>query len=128
MSKKYKVFSVFLTIMLIIIFTPLFGSLFKLIIESTGGKIGHCVGMTIFCFDHPEYFEGFFISYSFFVTLAMTIFGGKNKYRALAVLLLIFFLIQLGSLESLIISIGAALAAWLIAQAILIIKKKISKK
>jgi hypothetical protein len=84
--------------------------------------------MTIYCFDHPEYFEGFFISYSFFVTLAMTIFGSKNKYRILAFLLLIIFIIQLGSLESLIVSIGAALAAWLIAQAILIIMKKISKK
>jgi hypothetical protein len=128
MSKKYKVFLIFLTILLVVAFMPLFGSLFKLIIESTGGKIGACTGMTIYCFNHPEYFEGFFISYSFFVTVALTIFGGKNKYRILAVLLLIIFLIQLGSLESLIVSIGAAVAAWLIAQAVLIVEKKIVKK
>jgi hypothetical protein len=126
--KKVKLLLIILTTVLIIVFTPLFGSLFKLIIESTGGRIGSCVGVTIYCFDHPEYFEGFFISYSFFVTLAMTIFVGKNKYPILAVLLLIIFFIQLGSLESLIVSIGAAIAAWLIAQVVLIVKKKISKK
>jgi hypothetical protein len=128
MSNKYKMFLAFLVIMAVAIFTPLFGSLFKLIIESTGGKISSCVGITIFCFDHPEYFEGFFISYSFFVTLAMTIFGGRNKYRALVVLLLIILAIQLVDLESLIVSFCVALIAWLIAQVALMIKRKINKK
>jgi hypothetical protein len=126
MSKKQMMLLAFSAI--IIIFMPIFGLLFKMLIESTGGRIGSCMGASIYCFDHPGYFEGFFISYSFFVTLAITIFGGRNKYRDLAVLLLIIFLIQLGSLESLIVSIGAAIAAWLIAQAILFIKRKFNKK
>jgi len=125
MGKKHRAFLFFLTIVLIMVFTPLFGFFFKLIIESTGGKIGACVGMTIYCFDHPEYFEGFFISYSFFVTLILIVFGRKYKYHSLAVLLLIIFLIQLGSLESLIVSISAAIVAWLIAQAVLFIKNKV---
>jgi hypothetical protein len=119
--KKAKVFLVVLaTIVLIIIFTLPFLNLFEKITVGGGG-----FGSFIMSRD---YLAGFVISYSFFVTLAMTIFGCKNKYRILAVLLLIIFIIQFGSLESLIISIGAAVSAWLIAQAILIIKKKVSKK
>jgi hypothetical protein len=90
--------------------------------------IGYKLSSDFWGTGHPEYFEGFFISYSFFVTLAMTIFGGRKKYWILTVLLGIIFLIQIIAPESLIISAGAALAAWLIAQAVLLLKKKISKK
>jgi len=120
--KRVKIFLVALiTIILTFVFSPLFSDFFEKITTSACGLAGFLLGCN-------SYFEGFFISYSFFITLMLTIFGGKNKYRTLAVLLLIIFLIQLGSLESLIVSIGAAVIAWLIAQAILVIKKKISKK
>jgi len=120
--KKINVYlMMLLTFLLIILFTPLFSDFFEKITTSACGLAGFLLGC-------DSYFEGFFISYSFFVTLALTIFGGKNKYRILAALLLLIFLIQLGSLESLIISIGAAIAAWLIAQAILFLKNKINKK
>jgi hypothetical protein len=121
MSKFKKVLIPVAIFLLICFFTPLSGKLYELL-------VGYSLSSGFWGTGHPEYFEGFFISYSFFVTLAMTIFGGKNKYHILAVLLLIIFIIQLGSLESLIVSIGTAVSAWLIAQAILIIKKKISKK
>jgi hypothetical protein len=119
---KVKIFLVVLvTIILIFVFTSPFLELFAKI---TGqGTYGGFFGLS-----GKAYEEGFFISYSFFVTLAMTIFGDKNKYHILAVLLLIIFLIQLGVLESLIISIGAAVIAWLIAQAVLVLKRKIGKK
>jgi hypothetical protein len=60
----------------------------------------------------------------------MTIFGGRKKYRMLMVSLGVVFLILLilSALELLIISIGAAVVAWLIAQAVLFLKNKISKK
>ena len=67
---------------------PLFGALYKFIYEDMFGlKIGGGAGISIYSFEHPEYFEGFFFSYSFFVTLALTIFGGKKKYQLLAILL-----------------------------------------
>jgi hypothetical protein len=120
--KKTKTFLVaIVTIILIFVFTSPFLSLLEKI-TVRGGGLGS------FIMSGRDYLSGFFISYSFFVTLVMTIFGGKKKYPILAILLLIIFLIQLGSLESLIVSIGAALVAWLIAQGILIIKKKVSKK
>jgi hypothetical protein len=108
------------TILLILIFTLPFLSLFEKITREASG-----FGSFLFSRDYPA---GFVISYSFFVTLMLTIFGGKYKYHTLTVLLLIIFLIQLGSLESLIVSVGAAIAAWLIAQAILFLKKKAVKK
>ena len=120
--KKTKNFLVILiTAILIFIFTSPFLDLFAKITRE-----GVYAGF--FGLSGKDYPTGFVISYSFFVTLAITIFGGKNKYRTLAVLLLIIFLIQLGALESLIISIGAAVVAWLIAQAILIVKRKTEKK
>jgi hypothetical protein len=128
MSKTKKALLVFCTIVLILFCIPLFGFIYKFIYESiSGSPFGGC-GMTMFCFKHPEYFEGFFVSCSFFITLAITIFGGRKKYWTLAALLVIIFLIQVGVPESLIVSAGAALIAWLIAQAILLIKRKINKK
>jgi hypothetical protein len=75
----------------------------------------------------PSFFEGFFISYSFFVTLALTIFVSRKKYLILAALLLPIFLIQIAVPESLIVSAGAAVVAWFIAQAILFVKKRLLK-
>jgi uncharacterized membrane protein len=118
---KRKFLIIEVTILLIFFLTPVFSELYEKI-TGAGGGFGS------FIFGSGNYLDGFAISYSFFVTLALTIFGGKRKYANLAVFLLIIFFIQLGSLESLIISIGAAIAAWLIAQAILFIKRKFNKK
>lgn len=119
---KTKVFlMILITALLIFIFTSPFSDLVAKI--TRGGA-----GFGSFIISGRDYLAGVVVSYSFFVTLIMTIFGGKNKYRILAVLLLIIFLIQLGSLESLIISIGVAVVAWLIAQAVLILRKKMVRK
>jgi hypothetical protein len=121
MSKIQNFLVVLAIIILIVIFTVPFLDLYQFIVgRPVYGGMGVLSGRS--------YFEGFFISYSFFVTLAITIFGGLKKYFALVILLAIIFLIQISVPESLIVSAGAAIAAWLIAQAILIIKKKISKK
>jgi hypothetical protein len=121
MNKVKNFLVILFTIILIVVFTSPFLDLFAKI-TGEGTHFG------FFGLSGKAYGTGLVISYSFFVTLAMTIFGGKNKYRILAVLLLIIFLIQLGALESLIISIGSAVAAWLIAQTILIVKRKTEKK
>jgi hypothetical protein len=120
--KKFKVFLLaLLTFLLIIIFTSPFLELFAKITKQSiyGGSWG---------FSGKAYEEGFFISYSFFVTLAVMIFGGRKKYWILTVLLGVAFLILIIAPELLIISVGAAVAAWLIAQAVLVLKKKVSKK
>lgn len=120
-----RVAFIFWEIVLIFLFTPLFGAVYKFIYEDVfGGKIDGGVGISIYSFEHPEYFEGFFISLSFFITLALTIFGGKKKYQLLAVLLGLVLLVQVGVPESLIISAGAAVVSWFLAQVILLIKKK----
>jgi hypothetical protein len=119
---KFKTFFIWVIVFLLIcFFTPLLGKFYELL-------IGYRLSSGFWGTGHPEYFEGFFISYSFFVTLAMIIFGGRKKYWILAALLVIIFLIQIVVPESLIISAGASLIAWLIAQAVLFLKKKISKK
>jgi hypothetical protein len=120
--KKLQGFFVFLvTATLIFIFTNPFLLLFAKITKQSiyGGSWG---------FSGKAYEEGFFISYSFFITLALVIFGGKKKYQILSVLLALIFLIQIGVPESLIISAGTAIIAWLIGTAALFIKGKIIKK
>jgi hypothetical protein len=116
--KFFKTFGiVILTIFLIVFFTPLINVLDAKIF----GEVG-------FPGDYGRFFLDFFISCSFFSTIFLTLFGGKRKYVYLAILLGLEFLILFGLWEIWAILIGAAVAAWLIAQAILIIKKKISKK
>ena len=122
--KKINVFLLsLLTFLLIIIFTSPFLELFAKITKQSiyWGSWG---------LSGKAYLEGFFISYSFFVTLVMTIFGGRKKYRMLMVSLGVVFLILLvlSASELLIISIGVAIVAWLIAQVVLFLKKKTGKK
>ncbi|MDD5528268.1 MAG: hypothetical protein PHO56_04870 [Patescibacteria group bacterium] len=68
------------------------------------------------------------MSYSFFVTLFLTIFGGRRKSVYLVILLGIVFIIFFNGWQDLSILVAAAVAAWLIAQAVLILKQKIIKK
>jgi|WetSurMetagenome_2_1015567.scaffolds.fasta_scaffold26477_3 hypothetical protein len=102
---------------LITIFTPLIYIIDKTIF----GEVG-------FLGEYGRIFIDFFISYSFFTTLFLVLFGGKRKYIYLAVLLVLELLILFGIWEVWAILAGTAFVAWLIAQTILVIKKKISKK
>jgi len=122
MSIKLRNFLLFLlVVVLIIVFTPIFGSLYD--------KYFGPVTTWFWGPSHPEYFEGFFISYMFFVPLVVTIFGGIKKYRNLFILLgiLLFIDLLLGAWEGLIIDIGVAIVAWLLAQGGLIVYKKLKK-
>ncbi|MCG2701403.1 hypothetical protein L6267_04505 [Candidatus Parcubacteria bacterium] len=118
MSKKNK-FLLFLAItILIIAFTPMFGNLYE---EFLGPTSSGFWGPS-----HPEYISGFFISYAFFIPLLVIVFGGKRKYKICGVLLAILFFIDigLGVWEDFIINVGVAIIGWLLAQGILLIKKK----
>lgn len=118
MNKKNKILLFLSTIFLIIVFTPSAGSLYEVI-------IGRKITTWFWGPSHPEYIEGFFMSYMFFVSLFVTIFGGEKKYKIGGSLLgiLLFIDVVLGAWESLIIGIGAILIGWLLAQGILLIKK-----
>jgi hypothetical protein len=121
MNKTKKILVSVIAVILILVFIIPFFKLYEIIINRPViGGFGVWSG--------PSYFEGFFISYSFFVTLALTIFGGRKKYYILAVLLLLIFLIQISVLESLIVSAGAAIVAWLVSHLILLVKRKIAIK
>jgi hypothetical protein len=121
MSKIQKAIIVLTTAILILIFTSPFLELFAKI-------TGRSLYSGSWGFSGKAYEEGFFISYSFFVTLAVMIFGGRKKYGMLTVLLGVAFLILIIAPELLIVSVGAALVAWIIAQVVLVLSNKTSKK
>lgn len=110
------------TVVLIIIFTPFFSNLYEMII---GRNITTWFAGSV----NPQYFEGFMMSYAFFVTLMVIIFGARNKYKLLAVLvgLLLLFDVFLASWEGLIIDFSTALVAFIFAQIILFTYKKLKK-
>ena len=70
------------------------------------------------------------MSYAFFMTLALTLFITKNKYKLIAIFLgsLLLFDIFLGSWEGLIIDFGTMVISWLLAQLGLFIYKSLKIK
>ena len=123
MSPKLKnIILLVITIILIILFTPFFGNLYEKIIgrEITTWFLGP---------ENPEYFEGFFMSYAFFITLIITLFVNKKKYNILGIFLglLLLFYLFIGAWEGLIINLGTIILVWLVAQIILFIYKKLKK-
>ena len=123
MSSRLKNFGlIIITFILIILFTPFFGGLYNKYFGpvSTGFYLGP---------ENPEYFDGFFIGYAFFVTLMIILFVIKKKYKVLGIFLGIIFLFDLFIVawEGLIINAGVALIAFILAQIILFAYKKIKK-
>jgi len=122
MSLKFKnLVLIIVTIILIIIFTPFFGYLYnKYFGPITSGYLG---------LSNPEYFDGFFISYTFWITSIITLFVNKRKYNILGILLglLLLFYLSIGAWEGLIINLGTIIIAWLVAQIILFTYKKLKK-
>ena len=122
MSLKFKnLVLIIVTIILIIIFTPFFGNLYnKYFGPITSGYLG---------LSNPEYFDGFFISYTFWITSIITLFVNKRKYNILGILLglLLLFYLSIGAWEGLIINLGTIIIAWLVAQIILFTYKKLKK-
>lgn len=120
MSSKLKnAILTIITIILIIIFTPFFGGLYDKYFGpvSTGFFWGP---------ENPEYFEGFFVSYAFFITF-FTIILGKYKYFSIFIGLLILFYLFLTAWAELIINLLVVIISWLLAQIIKFIYKKIKK-
>jgi hypothetical protein len=109
--------NIILAAILIICFTPLIYALYA-----------SFFGEPAFVGDYAVFFTCFFVSYSFFTTLLLTLFGKKRKYIYLAVLLIIELLIFWGIWEVYAIFGGTIVIAWLIAQAIFLAKKKFGKK
>lgn len=122
MSSKLKKLILFVVIStLIILFTPFFGSLYeKYFGPITSGFIG---------LSNPQYFEGFFVSYAFFITFMLTLFLNHKKYKTLGIFLGIIFAFDLfiGAWEGLIINLVVVIIAWLLAQIILFISKKLKR-
>ena len=119
MNKKKKIL-LFLTVsFLIIVFVPLAGKLYEHI-------IGRKIGSGFWGPSHPEYIEGFFLSYMFFVSLFTALFGKKEKYKTGFILLSFLLLIDifLTVWEDLIIDILVGLFGWLIGKIILSTKTK----
>jgi hypothetical protein len=117
-----KILLIIITIALIIILTPAFGSLYEKI-------IGRQVSAGFFGLDNPEYFEGFFMAYAFFVTLVTILFFTSKRNKILSLFLGALFLLNIisGTWKSLMVNIGTIIIAIILAQIIKIIYKKFKK-
>ena len=112
MSKYLKGFILFIAvIVLMIIFTPVFGELYKAIVNRpmSAGFWG----------PDPKLFSGFLMAYVFFIPLILTIFGGKNKYWIIIALVAVELLFFFGAWEAVIIDAVTALIGWLLGEGIL---------
>lgn len=123
MIKRKKYFILVILMLLMVISVPYFGRLYEII-------IGHKAGGWFWGPSHPEYFEGFFMSYMFFVSFYVTFFGGEKKYKNLAILtgLVLLFDLFLVAMEELVIDFGFALIGWLLAEIALRVKEKTKSK
>jgi hypothetical protein len=120
--KKINVFLLtVLAILLIIVFMPLFNGLYEVFFGSNSGDL--------WALMIPKYTMGFFISYAFFVSFFVSLFGGKNKYTIASIFLGILgiFDFWIGSLELLIIHILIIFLGWTLAQGVILIKKRDKK-
>ncbi|MFA6593907.1 MAG: hypothetical protein WCT16_01490 [Candidatus Buchananbacteria bacterium] len=101
------------TIILIIIFTPIFGWFFK---EYLGP---YSVGF--WGPQHPEYLDGFFAAIAFFIPLLFVVMGTKNKYKIIIFLeiIILIILLFLKSGKNFVVSLIAAILGWLIGEGIL---------
>lgn len=122
MKKVNPWFFSMIMLILIIVFTPFFGSLYEVI-------IGRKLSSGFNGFSHPEYFEGFFMAYAFIVPLFSILFFRTKKYKILLIFILILVLIDiiLTAWGNLLINIITALVGWLLGEVILRIYKLIKK-
>jgi len=107
-------------IVLIIVTTSWFGALYEMIIgrELSPGFWGP---------SNPEYVPGFFVATGFSFSFLLTIFLTKNRYKTLAISLVVLVLIELFfELWDLALgSLALALIAWILAQVVLLVRKVI---
>jgi len=113
MLKKGRILGLFVTIILIFVFTPLFLSLYEKI-------VGHQLYGGFGIFSGRSYLEGFFMSYAFFISIYASLFLEKKKYIFLSISLGLIFLLHIvfQVWESLIIFVATAITTFLLAGAI----------
>ena len=116
MSKKTKqlIFLFFLSVALAILTSKLIGKTIYDFLKPVSG-----LGPQMQC---PECFDGFILSYLFFVSLFFSFAMLKKKYLLIFLLPIIIFINP--PFEFLIIGAGLIIFGWLLAQGILLIKKK----
>lgn len=123
MSKVTKTISLIIAlIVLIIIFTPIFGSLYERYLGQV--SYGFFWGL-----DNPEYISGFFMSYAFFVPLILVLFCKTRKYLVLLILIGILLILDIvsGDGKAFLIDLITALIAFILAQIVLLIYRKFKK-
>ena len=123
MNQKTKnILLILLIAVLIVVFTPIFGSLYKTYFGPVSG--GFFWGPA-----HPEYIGGFFMSYVFFITILSVVLLNYKKYIWGALLIMWPFAISLmaGDGQALISQIISLIIAFILAQIILLIHKKLKK-
>lgn len=120
MFTTYNKTKILILFILIIVFTPFFNWLYSLFFGST------CSGF--YCFPNPEF------SFVFFVTLFLMLFGTKNKYWYLLVLLGIVLISDfiIGAYQVIIIDFFIAFLGgfigWALKEAIIVYQNKKIKK
>ncbi len=119
--KKNNIFLFIGVTVLAVLFTSVFGSLYKKFFGPVSGGF--------FWTSSSANFEGFVFAFLFFGSLLSWTFGAekKKKYFLCYTLPFLIFLLVLGALEELIIGIGLVLVGWLLAQGILLIKSRLKK-
>jgi|WetSurMetagenome_2_1015567.scaffolds.fasta_scaffold1061162_1 hypothetical protein len=123
MLKKGNVLFLFLLVILTFLLTPSFASLYE-IITGTNIRSGSWADIG---FGHPEYFEGFFLSSAFVLTLGIIIFSGKYRYLVFGLVIGMESLLLLvtQSFGPLIVDVCAALIAIILGETILFVNRKI---
>ena len=106
---------------LIIIATPWFGALYEWV-------IGRPVSSGFWGPGNPEYIVGFLFALAFVPVLILTIFR-KSYQQILALLVLVLLIdISVGAWrDGVLIDLSLALVAWILGQAILLVKKILAK-
>lgn len=117
MSEKNKIFLFFIVIILAFVFASSFQSLYEIVFGSVPGSL----------FVPLRNIEGFVLGYIFFISIAITLFN-KKIHRDLLILLIIALMLGFLSKSGnfIIASPVVILVSWLLAQLLLLIRKKIN--
>ena len=108
-----------LILLLAIVFTPILGDVYEII-------IGRQVGVFFWGPSNPEYIEGFFMGFVFFITFILYSFGTSMKNYVIVISLIPFIFLDLLSRgPSLWVDISLILLALVLAKSYLFIKTKL---
>lgn len=118
MKRNYKWILFLVVPLIIIVSASLFGLLFEMFFgKQTGGWIGDTGSV--------NYIFGVFMATMFFVPLALTVFGDKNKYTIIIIFSVLGILFFYGSYQLMVLNGVTAIIGWLFGEVLLFIYKKI---